>query len=221
MVQDDFSSFSVIHHSEPDTSRAELLASGLTFDCTGLAPAAPDPLPPAGTPVGLKSLPGGEVVSLAVGPHLAGASGLLPVLRVLAGIGVTLAAQPGLRAIAWTPARSWVAPDLYLRGVVDWLLGGAFPALALTSLEREANGALVSHGLALLTGQELRFEPDKNLPAAAMARIAVRLIHELVHLGPLVGEQDFVGPAGESVLVVPVRGGAQLRAIVREVGRVQ
>lgn len=208
--------FAIVHRSSSGSDWAEVLANGLTFDCRGLDPGPPEPLPPAGTPVGLRSLPGGEVVALSVGPHLEGASGLLPVLRTLAGIGARIASLPGLKAISWGPARSWVAPDLFGRAVADWLDSGAFPAMVLASLEREQNGAFVSHGLALITGQELRFEPDKNLPPAAVARIAVRLVHELVQLGPLTHEQDFVGPAGESVLVVPVRNGTQLRAIVRE-----
>jgi hypothetical protein len=216
---DHLTSFSIIHRSAAEEGWLELLANGLSFDCRGLAPAPSEPLPPAGIPVGLRSLPGGEVVSLGVGPHLAGASGLLPVLRTLAGLGAALGQLPGLLAIAWTPAHSWVAPDQFVRAVSDWLAGGAFPALALTSIEREGNGALVSHGLALITGQELRFEPDKHLSAAAMARIAVRLIHELVQRGPLTEGQDFVSPEGQSVLVVPVREGTQLRAIVRDTDR--
>ena len=87
--------------------------------------------------------------------------------------------------MTWTPAGSWIAPDLFRRSVTDWLKGGAFPGLVLTALERQRNGAMISRGLTLLTGQELRFEPDKRLPAAAMARLAVRLIHELVQSGPL------------------------------------
>lgn len=111
-----------------------------------------------------------------------------------------------------------MAPDLFRRSVADWLDGGAFPGLVLTALEQEHNGAMVSRGLALLTGQELRFEPDKRLPSAAMARLAVRLIHELVQSGPLQQERDFTGPAGEHLLAVPVRDGSELRILVSDPG---
>lgn len=217
-VRDRRAAFAITHRS-PDAAWAELLLHGLTFDCTGLAPGASDAQPPAGPPVGLRSMPAGEVVSLAPGPHLTGGSGLVPVLRVLAELGAQLAALPDVLAVSWTPAGSWVAPDLFRRAVADWLGGGAFPGLVLTALEREANGAMVSRGLRLLTGQELRFEPDKRLPAAATARLAVRLIHELVQSGPLQQERDFIGPAGEHLLAVPVRDGTELRILVSDLGK--
>lgn len=208
----------VITHRPANSDWAELLTNGLTFDCTGLMPGSDDPQPPAGPPVGLRAMPAGEVISLAPGPHLAGAAALLPVLRVLASLGARLAALPGVQAVVWTPAGAWVAPELFRRAVADWLTGGAFPGLVLTALEREPNGAMVSRGLSLLTGQELWFEPDQRLPAAAMARLAVRLIHELVQRGPLTAEQDFKGPAGEHLLVVPVRDGTQVRAMLSSLG---
>ncbi len=207
-----------ISHRPPAADWAELLSNGLTFDCTGLVPAADEPQPPAGVPVGLRSMPAGEVIALAPGPHLAGSAGLLPVLRSIAALGARLAKLPGVQAVVWTPAAAWVAPDLFRRSVGEWLAGGAFPGLVLTALERERNGAMVSRGLQLLTGQELRFEPDKRLPSAAMARLAVRLIHELVHYGPLTAERDFTGPAGEHILAVPVRDGAQIRILVSDLG---
>ncbi len=208
----------VLSHRSATGEWAELLAHGLTFDCAGLAPDSGDSQPPAGPTVGLRSMPAGEVVSLAPGAHLAGGAGLIPVLRMLAGLGARLASLPGIAAVVWTPAGSWVAPELFQRSVAEWLGGGAFPGLALTALEQEANGAMVSRGLGLLTGQELRFEPDKRLTTAAMARLAVRLIHELVQTGPLREERDFIGPAGEHLLAVPVRDGMELRILVSAMG---
>lgn len=215
---DDAGPVFVISYRSPGGDGAELLAHGLTFDCTSLAPGGGDNQPPAGPPVGLRSMPAGEVVSLAPGAHLAGGAGLIPVLRMLAGLGARLACLPGIAAVVWSPAGSWVAPDLFRRFVSEWLSGGAFPGLALTALEQEANGAMVSRGLGLLTGQELRIEPDKRLTTAAMARLAVRLIHELVQTGPLREERDFIGPAGEHLLAVPVRDGAELRILVSALG---
>lgn len=211
--------FAISHRGTGEADWAELLADGLTFDCTGLAPGVGDPEPPIGPAVGLAACPAGEVISLAPGPHLAGGAGLLPVLRVLAGLGARLAALPGIAAVAWTPAGAWVAPALFHRAVGEWLEGGAFPGLVLTSLKQEGSGAMVSCGLGLLIGQELRFEPDKRLPSAAKARLAVRLIHELVQSGPLKQERDFTGPGGEHLLAVPVRDGTQLRILVSSLGK--
>ncbi|MEQ1540935.1 MAG: hypothetical protein ABL926_01650 [Novosphingobium sp.] len=192
------------------------MSSGLTFDCGGLTPAPAGLLPPRGALLGLDAAPMGEAIWLAPGPHIAAGRGLLPIVRVLAAIGSRLATLPELKAVCWQPAGSWMEPGYFRRVVQDWLDGGAFPALGLTSLRRESNGAMVSLGLGLLIGQELRFEPERALPAAAIARISVRLIHELIESGPLLDTREFEGPNGEALLAVPVRDGQQLRVMVRK-----
>lgn len=193
----------------------ELLAAGLTFDCRGLAPAASLPLPQHEALLGLEAKPGGEAIGIAPGPHLAEAAGMLPVIRVLAGIGATLAQLPGLQAVAWNPARCWMPPAYFRKVVTGWLNGGPFPALGLTSLQRDRDGSMQTVGLALLTGQELVFAPDRLLGPADMARIAVRLIHALIEVDPLVAPHLFTGPEGETIDVVPLNQGQQLSVSVR------
>jgi hypothetical protein len=187
----------------------------MTFDCRGLAPGPGTPFPDSGTLLGLDSVPRGETLALLPGPHLAEGRGLLPVVRVLAGLGAALAGLPGVLAVCWNPAGTAMAPEYFRKRVFDWLGGGAFPALGLTTLQRESNGAMVSQGLELLIGQELRFEPDVELAPAQIARIAVRMIHELIERGPLAEADEFTGPDGEPLLAVPVREGSQLRVMVR------
>jgi len=202
--------FAVSHAPDQSEGWAELLASGLTFDCTGLAPAVPVPIAKGGALLGLEKQPVGEAISLTPGPHLADAMGMIPVVRVLAGLGAQLAALPGAVAVIWNPARCWMPPAYFGKVVNNWLADGPFPALGLTSLEREADGAIVSVGLALLTGQELRFLPDSKLVAADIARIAVRLIHALIESEPLTGPHTFVGPDRETLHVTPNLRGTQL-----------
>ena len=189
---------------------AELLSSGLTYDCAGLAPGAPAPIPSGGALLGLEQQPVGEAISLTPGPHLADAAGMLPVVRVLAGLGAQLAALPGAAAVIWNPARCWMPTAYFGKVVGNWLAGGPFPALGLTSLERESDGSIVSVGLALLTGQELRFVADSKLVPADIARIAVRLIHALIDSEPLTGTHTFVGPDRETLRVTPSLQGTQL-----------
>lgn len=207
-------SFSISHQPDRSEGWVELLARGLTFDCRGLLPAEPAHTPLAGALVGLAQQPGGECISLTPAPHLASGKGLLPVVAVQAGIGARLAALPGALAVVWQPARSWMAPDYFARLMHDWQSGGAFPALGLTSLQFEANGAMVTHGLELLIGQELRIEAGHQMKAADLAKIAVRLIHQLVNDGPLEETTEIEGPGGERLLAVPVRDALQLRVMV-------
>jgi hypothetical protein len=199
----------------PDEGWIELLAQGMTFDCRGLAPGPGAVLPEAGTLLGLGAVPPGEALALLPGPHLAEGRGLLPVVRVLAGLGAALTRLPDVAAVCWNPAGSWMTPDYFRKVVSNWLGGGAFPALGLTTLKRERDGAMVSQGLALLIDQELRFEPDVELAPAQVARIAVRMIHDLSERGPLAEAYEFAGPDGEPLLAVPVREGSQLRVMLR------
>lgn len=207
--------FTISHVPPGDHAWVELLAAGLTYDCHGLAPGHPTLRPGRGTMLGLPDIPAGESISLRPGPHLLDGAGMLPVVRILAGIGAELAQLPGLGGVFWQPAQCWMAPK-YFRGVVaEWLGGGAFPALGLTALQRDSNGAMVSVGLDFLIGQELRFEPDRRLVAAAVARIAMRLIHSLIESGPLTQPADFSGPDGERLRLEPIKNGRQLRIVLQ------
>lgn len=206
--------FTISHCPAASEGWVELLAQGLTFDCTGLAPARAAAKPATGTLFGLDAEPLGDSVALAPGPHLVQGGGLLPVLRVLAKIGLALTELQGLVAVSWNPAASWMSPDYFRKVISGWLDGGAFPALGLTTLREDNFGAVLSQGLGLLIGQEVRFEPGTGLDKAQMARIAVRLIHELTERGPIEESTELAGPNGERLLVAPIRNGTQLRVMV-------
>lgn len=207
-------SFTASHLPDPAEGWFELLASGLTFDCRGVAPGAARGLPVYEALLGLESQPAGEGIALAPGPHLGEAPGMVPVIKVLAGIGAAIASLPGATAVAWNPARCWMPASYFANVVGNWIAGGPFPALGLTSLQRESDGSMQTVGLALFTGQELVFVPDRKLGPADMARIAVRLIHALIETEPLVGPHLFTGPEGEPIEVMPIRDGRQLRVAV-------
>jgi hypothetical protein len=207
--------FAISHLPAVAEGWAELLASGLTYDCAGLQPAAPSTIPVGGALLGLERQPVGEGISLSPGPHLAEAMGMLPVVRTLAGLGARLCSLPGAVGVCWNPARCWMPPTYFCKVVDNWLADGPFPALGLTSLERESDGSIVSVGLALLTGQELRFVPDAKLIPAEIARIAVRLIHALIETGPLTAQHSFIGPDRETLLATPSMRGTQLDVTIQ------
>lgn len=202
--------FAIAHDPGAGESWLELVALGLTFDCTGLSPGVGAPVAADGIMFGLDRTllgEGLEAVSLEPGPHLRGGGALLPVVRVLAGLGAALCALEGVRAVCWSPAGTWMEPGYFVRLIDDWLDGGAFPALGLTGLVREPDGALHSTGLEFLIGQELLLEPRQGQSTADAARIAVRLIHELVARGALEESTTLTGPGGEVLraLVSPGR----------------
>ncbi|PLK26005.1 hypothetical protein [Novosphingobium sp. TH158] len=195
--------FSVSYMPEPDEGWLELLAMGLTFDLSGLTPLGQASVAEPYHLFGLDAradASGTEALRLTPGPHLSGASTMLPVLRVLAGLGAELARLPGLKAVGWEPARSQMAPAYFMSAVRGWLVGGAFPALGLTGLNRLDSGGLESEGLALFTGFEIAVEPLPRETVQDVAKLAARAMHMAVLHGAK-GIDDLRDAMGRPVIV--------------------
>lgn len=212
--------FAISHRpdTQPDGQEPgwlELITTGLTFDLHGLAPGAGGDRFDFAHRYGLgseRSEDAAEVLTLRLGPHLAGAEGLLPVVRAAAGLALALAALPGAEAVGWHPARVLSGTGHFTASVGTWLAGGAFPALGLTALTCSTDGAMTSEGLALLIGQELRLEPASGFSPADDARLAVRLIDRLVGIGPLRTGMTIEPVPGQPVTLEPDRGDRLIRA---------
>ena len=191
----------------------ELLVNGLTFDLSGLGPGASEVNPPQAHRFGLATTEGEEfqAITLRPGPHLAGGTRMLPVIRSLAWLAAPLAALPGVRAVAWHPARCWSAPVPFRESVLRWVEGGAFPAFALAALAPDAEGGMESEGLTLFTGQELRLEPGLAEDRVAAGKVAVRMLHWLVEHGRLDQVESLTSPDGSGLRVEPSADGRFVR----------
>jgi hypothetical protein len=184
----------------------ELLANGLAFDMSGLAPGKPFGQLTDGHFLGLgKDFDPAacEAVMLRPGPHLTSGGMMVPVLRCLAWVAAQLSALPQLRAICWQPASTICAPDYFHDGTMRWIEGGAFPGLGLTALVPQPDGSILSEGLALFTGQELRLELGAGEDPSDGAKLALRLLHWLVENGRIDSVQSLAGPSGETLLLEP------------------
>ena len=136
-----------------------------------------------------------------------------------------LATLPGVRAVAWLPARSATRPDWFTSAVRAWIDGGPFPALVLSALERDGPGrdgperdgperdgperdgpgydanALRSRGLDFLIGTEFRL--SGQLPGDEAARIAIRLTDWLVAHGRVDAPREVVLEGMGAVWLAP------------------
>jgi hypothetical protein len=198
--------FAVTHQPEPSAGWLELLAGGLTFDLAGLAPAASAPMPTMAHFYGFPERPGpepAEAITLMPGEQLRGGESLLPVMRTMAGLATRLAALSEVTAVVWHPARCAMAPAVFASAIGRWLAGGAFPSLGLTALFRDGDGAICSEGLAFFIGQELRIDPIISINTEQKAKIAARLINQLVGSDPIHQPFEFIGPNGEKLSVEP------------------
>ncbi len=194
-----------VTHRDDAAGHAELLRDGLTFDCLGLAPGA---LLHVASALQQIALPGDcaiadlALVSLGTASHLAGAAQSLPVVRMLAGLVVALGDLPGLRAVAWLPARLAMSPGWFAEAIGAWLGGGPFPALALTALARSERG-LASRGLSYFVGQEFVFAGKDGVLHERDARGAVRLTDWLVAHGRIDARCEVELPGFGTVLLEP------------------
>lgn len=192
----------------------ELLANGLTFDLTGLAPGPSAEPPPQGDAFGLAEgfeAARMEAILLQPGPHLTEGAAMPPVVRSLAWLTARLADLPGTRAVVWHAARCWCEPAHFRDSVLRWIEGGVFPGLGLASLAPMPDGGMQSQGLTLFAGQELRLEPELAEDRAEGAKIALRLMHWLVEHGPLDGPERATGPGGQALRLEPSSNGRFVR----------
>lgn len=206
--------FSLGDPGELSSGRVELVASGLSFDLSGLAPAPSCDLPEIAHRFGeadRSDLSKVEGIRLDVGEHLVGGQALLPVVRTMMGLAARLAGQAGVVAVAWHPARSLIGPGLFRRQIEGWLAGGAFPALGLASLALDDDGGLRSEGLAFFTGQELLVDGTVAGGKQGAARVAVRLMDAMVAGGPITAPVEIAGIDGSGLLATPAPDGRIVR----------
>jgi hypothetical protein len=210
--------FAAGHQPEPGAGWLELLATGLAFDLVGLSPAKPAPLPEMVHFYGLPGTPtdtATEAITLIPGERLQAGDNLLSVIRIMAGLAAQLAELANVLAVVWQPARCAMAPNLFAPAIASWLSGGVFPALGLTALFRDTDGAIRSEGLALFIGKELRIEPSLGKTTAQDAKIATRLINHLVGSEAIHQTFDFLGPNDEQLTVEP-QGSDELLRVWRK-----
>lgn len=185
----------------------ELLANGLTFDLTGLAPQVGSEMPELahsyGLPAGFEAREH-QAILVRPGPHLAAGGAMFPVVRTLAMIAANLTDLAGVKAVAWHPARAISDADYFRRSVLRWIEGGVFPGLGLAALVPTDDGGLQSEGLSLFTGQEMRMRPEVVTDRAEASKIALRLLNWLVENGRITESFDFTGPSGETLRLEPV-----------------
>ena len=204
--------FSVVFEGAPNEGWAEALVTGLSFDVAGLTPAEPMPVPDVANRVGIEAaaLEGLEAIAIRPGPHLAGGENMLPVVRAALTLAKALAEQGEAQAVVWLPARTAMRPSLFAAMVEEWLSGGAFPAIGLTALIADAEGGVTSEGLGFFIGQEIAVVPASGVSAADTAKLAARLVHELIDRGPLSSPTQFSGISGGPVLAEPSADGRTL-----------
>lgn len=201
---------------ESDDGWLELLASGLTFDLSGLAPASSKRVARSDHRFGL---PGEldetalDALLLMPGHHIAGAGAMLPVIRIMVGLAARLARSLPVKGVCWHPAGSCMEPGYFARVVDAWLAGGAFPSLGLAAFVPRGDGGLRSVGLDFFIGQELDVAARAGESRVDTTRLAMRIADQLVASGRLERTETFTGPDGEVLRAEPDRDRRLVRVL--------
>ncbi|KQM13860.1 hypothetical protein [Novosphingobium sp. Leaf2] len=167
----------VSHCPPAEQGWLEVLASGLTFDVRGLAPAKSAPTPAIQDSFGFDddrpTATDHEALTLLPASHILAGAAQMPVVRTMMGLAANLALHLPVRAVAWGPAQTVMEPRYFSRAVMNWLAGGPFPAHGLVALQPRADGTIVSRGLVFFTGQEMQMEAKTGeSPAEAQSHAA-------------------------------------------------
>ncbi len=197
--------FSISYQPQPDCW-LELLANGMTFELSGLASSSAAPMPAIAHFYGISSAFAAmpvEAITLTPGDQFRGMDNLLPVVRIMVGLAARLVELADVIAVVWHPARCAVAPDIFAAAIARWLSGGPFPALGLTAIASDDDGAIRSEGLAFFIENELWIDPLLSKNTTEKVKIATRLINLLVGIGPLHQPFETTGPNGEHLSVEP------------------
>jgi hypothetical protein len=200
----------VSHRPDDDAGWLELLASGLTFDLTGLSPAPAAPAPLVGHVYGLPADIGKfafEAVVLTPGEHISAGVVMIPVARMLTGLAASLASRLPVKAICWNPAGCWIEPRYFARIIAGWLSGGPFPVLGLIGVVRRPDGVFTSSGLDVFVGQEIWLPAADDEPASDTVKLMSRLVDEMIRSGRLDRSGSLVDLGGEPLTIGPSSDG--------------
>ncbi|MBT0669086.1 hypothetical protein HT136_11995 [Novosphingobium profundi] len=206
---------SLSHVPDPSEGWMEILSSGLTFDVRGLGPAPAQVLATTAHAYGFASgaaaaaWQDGEAITLGPAGHIAAGAGLAPVIRTMAGLAANIALALPVSAVVWPPARSAMEPAYFARIVLNWLGGGVFPALGLTSLATGPDGSVASSGLSFFTGWEMQLEAGRSADPAADFKLALRVVDYLVANG-VPREDTGITIGSENLVLEPSRQGRRL-----------
>ncbi len=187
----------------------EFTIAGLGFDLAAIGPWNREECPPIQHTFGIavETIGARSGVSIVPGPNITPIAHSLAVIRAGAALVRHIVASGDPLAVVWRPIGSAMEAGYFVRLVEDWLAGGRFPALGLTSLRDAPDGGLHSHGLTLFTGQELRLVPaiaDSGVEALALG---ARLLDRLIGSAPIVSLVELQNEDGRMLRLTPSSNG--------------
>lgn len=187
----------------------EYTIAGLGFELAAIGPWNREECPPIQHTFGIavETIGARSGVSIVPGPNIATIAHSLEVVRAGAALARHIVASGDPLAVVWRPIGSAMEAAYFTRLAEDWLAGGPFPALGLTSLRDAPDGGLHSHGLALFAGQELRLVPAIAESGVEALALGARLIDRLVGSAPIASAVELQSEDGRMLRLTPSSNG--------------
>ena len=150
-------------------------------------------------------------VDISLAEHVAGGERVPAIIQALLGVSQKLGTSLNAVAAVWHPAHVVSGFGYFSEVVSDYLVGGAFPVLALVNFKASDDGMITSTGLALLSGQELQVA-DCGMEQREMMRRVVRVVHDVAVNGPIREAVKLDGIEPDEILELqPLRESGLLR----------
>lgn len=187
----------------------EVTIAGMSFDLAAIGPWNREECPPIQHTFGIavETIGTRSGLSIVPGPNIAPIAHSLAAVRAGAALVRHIVSHDQPLAVVWRPIGSAMEAGYFVRLVEDWLSGGPFPALGLTSLRHAPDGGLHSHGLALFTGQELRLVPAIAESGVEALALGSRLLDRLVGSAPIESAVELRNEDGRKVRLTPSSNG--------------
>jgi hypothetical protein len=155
-----------------------------------------------------------SALNVALGAHVAGGERVPSIIRTLLDLGRKVGISCSAVAAVWRPANVVSGFDYFEQAVKGYLMGGAFPVLAMVNFRSGPDRILTTNGLAALSGQELQIGCESVKDAEIMRR-AVRVVHDLAVNGPVLSQVRLDGlDPGEKLDLDPVSSAGLLKMTI-------
>lgn len=129
------------------------------------------------------------IMSIDLGPHIAGGERVQPIAKALLGLGADIAEKLSAIAVVWNPGKLIADTAFFAENVHAYVDGGVFPVLVTVDFDYlQDETQLNSTGLNWFAGQEIRLS-GCGLSGQQLVRRAVRLVHDIATNGPVIMQQ--------------------------------
>lgn len=153
-----------------------------------------------------------ETLTIVPSGHIKSAQSSIPIVKAWWLTAAQLAAElENCAGVIWGPSAERFLVSDFVEQSDRWNNKGIFPPSGLVQCIDDLDDGLRTDGLSFFTKQELRIEPELVDDRDFAARLGRRLAQTLIHRETLIAAEEFIGPDGRKLKLVPSKNGKFVR----------